>query len=146
MSKPFDLELYSQDDKAKLLVIDWMKSYGIETYVNPDQYGIDLLGTGPKGKYQIEVEVKHNWSGPTFPFDTVHFAGRKQKFVVNHERCKFVMLNHDLTHALMVDGTILAAAKIVNKRTIYTASENFIEVPISSCKIWRLDALGVKYP
>lgn len=143
MSKPFDLELYNQDDKAKLLVIDWMKGYGIDAYVNPDHYGIDLLATGPKGSYQIEVEVKHNWTGPQFPYQGVHFSARKQKFVVNHPRCLFVMLNNELTHALVVDGPTLAAAKIISKSTIYTAQEDFIEVPLSECKVWRLpDAMG----
>lgn len=133
--KPFDLDLYTQDDRAKLLVIDWLKKFNIEAQVNPDQYGIDLLASGPKGSYEIEVEVKHNWQGPQFPFGTVHFAGRKEKFIKGSERNLFIMLNDGLTHCLVVDGKALAKGKRIHKRTVYTEGEQFIEVSIDACKV-----------
>jgi hypothetical protein len=134
-SKPFDLELYNQDDKAKLLVIDWMAKHGIKSWVNPDTYGIDLLGQGPKGDYEVEVEVKHNWRGPIFPFDTVHFSARKNKFAKNSPNNLFVMLNDGLTHALIVPGKALIEGKRVVKNTVYTKAESFIQVDVSKCNL-----------
>lgn len=73
--KPFDLDLYNADDNAKELVIQWLKGYGYIVDVNPDQYGIDLIGTDNTGKaIAVEVEVKHHWKGSHFPFRTVHVS------------------------------------------------------------------------
>jgi hypothetical protein len=79
MSKPFDAALYENDDDAKFLVIRWLESRGHEICVNPDQYGIDLLGSWHDRRYAWEVEVKHNWRGFDFPFDSVHYSVRKRK-------------------------------------------------------------------
>ena len=138
LMKPFDLDLYTQDDKAKLIIIDWLKTFNIEATVNPDQYGIGLLASGPKGYYEIEVEVKHNWTGPQFPFGTVHFAGRKEKFIKDSERNLFIMLNDGLTHCLVVNGKELSKGTKVHKRTVYTEGEDFIEVPLDQCKVLRI--------
>lgn len=143
MYKPFDPELYGRDDSAKLIVIAWLAENGIEARVNPDQYGIDLLAEGPKGSYQIEVEVKHNWLGGDFPFSTVHFSGRKTKFVVDDPHCLFVMLSDSLTKALVVSGQVLSSARKVTKQTIYTQAEQFLEVDLKDCWVGSIsDALG----
>lgn len=138
MSKPFSQDLYNQDDHAKLKVITWLEAHGITAWVNPDQYGIDLLGTGPRGNYQIEVEVKHNWSGPEFPFATVHFSARKDKFASDDLNNFFVMLNDEQTHALIVPGRALVSGKRVTKATKYTQAEDFIEIPANSCRLSRI--------
>lgn len=135
--KPFSPSLYSTNDDAKELVIQWLKNSGYEAWVNPDQYGIDVLSVDPFGdERQYEVEVKHNWKGPRFPFSGVHFSARKLKFT--KPTSGFVMLNHERTHALVVDGNIVANSPIVTKSTIYTNDEQFIEVPLSKCRILTL--------
>lgn len=138
MSKPFSQELYDRDDKAKHKVIDWLSRHGIDAHVNPDQYGIDLIGSGPRGKYEIEVEVKHNWSGDTFPFSTVHFSARKDKFASDNPNNFFIMLNHEQTHAMIVTGKAILNGERVTKQTIYTQAEDFIAVPANSCRITPL--------
>jgi hypothetical protein len=130
--KPFDAELYDDDDDAKHLVVEWLGTKQFNAYINPDQYGIDVLADKNDKQYGFEVEVKHNWNTPRFPYDTVHFAGRKQKFIApNHY---FTMLNHNRTQLLLVDGATLAQCKLVTKNTKYTTSEQFIEVPAGLCK------------
>lgn len=139
MSKPFSQDLYDQNDqKAKARIIDWLQTNGITAWENPDQYGIDLLGTGPRGSYQFEVEVKHNWSGPDFPFATVHFSARKDKFASDNPNNFFVMLNHEHTHALIVPGRSLVSGKRVIKSTKYTQGEQFIEIPVAGCRLSRI--------
>ena len=128
--KPFDQSLYDRDDAAKYFVIDWLKTLGIEARVNPDDYGIDLLGTGPLGNYEIEVEVKQNWSGKSFPFETLHYSARKTKFLKDGVNLRFVTLNKEWTYAAVVSGEQLASAQVIKKNTIYTTDESFLEIPI----------------
>lgn len=137
MTKPFSADLYEQDDGAKNLFIAWLKNKGWDVGVNPDQYGIDLLGTAPDGKrWEIEIEVKHTWVGKTFPFDHVHFPIRKKKFA--HNTSIFVMFNHERNTVLTCLGRIVAESPIVSKQTKYTEQEYFIQVPTRSCKIIQI--------
>lgn len=131
MKKPFDVGLYNADDVAKHQVIEWLGTKQFNAYVNPDQYGIDVLADKNNRLFGFEVEVKHNWSGFEFPYDTVHFAARKQKFIKpNHY---FTMLNDNRTRILLVKGTVLAQCNLVTKNTKYTTGEQFIEVPANLC-------------
>lgn len=109
---------------------------GFEAWVNPDQYGIDVLATKHDQRYGFEVEVKHNWCGDRFPFSTVHFSARKQKFIGwNH---MFMMLNDDRSCVLIADESTLRAAKVVSKQTKYTSDELFLEIPKKQCPVYRL--------
>lgn len=130
--KPFSKELYNENDDAKQLVIKWLESNGITAEVNKNRYGIDLV-TDDKS---YEVEVKHNWKGVEFPYEEVHFPYRKIKFATDD--AVFVMLNHERTHAILVDGSVMAKCETVFKSTKYTRNEKFIEVKLADCKIVEL--------
>jgi hypothetical protein len=132
ITKPFSPELYDTNDDAKELVIAWLGLNGIEAWVNPDQYGIDLLSKD----VQYEVEVKHNWNGDTFPFDTVHLPNRKMKFA--NDLSLFVMLNHERTHAMLISGAKVKQSEVLTKDTIYTKDEQFIVVDVSDCKVVQI--------
>ena len=138
--KPFDSDLYERDDNAKYIVIDWLATKDINAIVNPDEYGIDLLGEGHLGNYGIEVEVKQNWSGAKFPFPTIHYSARKKKFIDAAENIRFVTLNKEWTHLCAVSGETLRQAKIVTKDTKYTKAEEFIEIPIEQTRIYDIYA------
>lgn len=142
--KPFSPSLYKKDDSAKELVIKWLKAQDIDAWVNPDQYGIDVLSKDEYGvEHCWEVEVKHNWKGPEFPFPSVHFSGRKKKFVKDPDSVSFTMLNHERTHVLIVKGQQLAKAELVTKDTIYTRDEKFIEIPIENCVVLEMNLDGI---
>jgi hypothetical protein len=128
--KPFSQELYDADDNAKLLVLAWLWKYQPELNwrVNPDDYGIDLVCDS---HWTVEVEVRHSWQGHTFPFDIVHLPKRKAKF--NKDGAFFVVMNHERTHALVIDSYSVAAAPTVFKDTKYTFSEPFIAIPLHKC-------------
>jgi hypothetical protein len=130
VSKSFDAALYQDDDDAKLLVMQWLESRGHVMCVNPDQYGIDLLGRWRDHAYAWEVEVKHNWRGDVFPFDSVHYSVRKRKFIEPDVRTYFVTLNHERTRLLVVSGKDFMEGRLVQKSTIYTQDEWFVEIPI----------------
>jgi len=125
--KPFDQKLYDADDNAKDLIVTWLNSWQWKVSVNPDKYGIDLIGFDSYGEpVTIEVEVKHNWKTPKFPFDRVHISGRKAKFI--KPGCYFVMLNHARTLALTFNYDDLSAADVIYKDTVYTTREQFFEL------------------
>ena len=138
MAKPFSPELYADNDFAKEIVINWLNSSDEHNaYVNPDQYGIDIIcDTAYERRYYYEVEVKHNWSGPKFPFGEVHFPARKQKFAKKHpeEDTYFVMLNSEHTHALIVDGFDFNRGTLVRKNTSVMDDDLFVEIPTFNCK------------
>lgn len=139
MSKPFDQALYDKDDAAKNFVIDFFtKRYGFLVYVNPDQYGIDLIVENERGTFELEVEVKHNWKGKRFPFPTIHFAARKIKFAENPEHVHFITLNDDWTYGILIDGETFASSRVITKNTIYTKNEKFVEVPVSKGTLLKL--------
>jgi hypothetical protein len=131
--KPFSKELYDKNDDAKHLVIKWLRANGISAWVNPDDYGIDLLSDENKS---YEVEVKHNWRGSKFPFGNVHFPLRKMKFA--NANSTFVMLNHERTHAFLVSGESFLNSPVITKSTIYTKNEKFVEVDVSNCEMVEL--------
>lgn len=134
MAKPFDRSLYAADNPAVIDAIEWLERQGWSARVNPDTFGIDVLAEAPDGEHwEIEVEVKHNWTGPVFPFDTVHFSARKTKFA--YANSLFIMFNHDRSAALAVKGAVVAKCPQVVKKTIYTQSEAFIEVPYAFCRM-----------
>jgi hypothetical protein len=136
--KPFDQELYDKDDNAKYVVIDYLATLGIQARVNPDPYGIDLLADWYGSDYEIEVEVKHNWSGPEFPFDSLHYSARKVKFLNPKAEVRFITLNNEWTHAAIVTGQNLLGCKIVEKKTKYTERESFLEVPLDKVRLVSL--------
>ena len=139
MNKPFSRELYERDDAAKEFVITFFTvRYGWIVYVNPDQYGIDLIVENERGVFELEVEVKHNWKGPRFPFPTIHFAARKLKFAKNPANVNFIMLNDDWTYAVVIDGPTFASSPIITKDTIYTKNERFVEVSIAKGQLLKL--------
>lgn len=132
MAKPFSQQLYDDNDGAKLLVIEWLKGRGVDAWVNPDQYGIDVQ----TDSMEYEVEVKHNWKGFKFPYETVHIPVRKKKFL--KDNMSFAMLNHQLSHVMMIPGTKVLQAPEVIKSTIYTVNEKFFEVFVKECEIFKL--------
>ena len=131
VSKVFSTEHYNADDNAKHQVIEWLVTRGFMAWVNPDQYGIDIQGVHKGLSYEFEVEVKHNWSGVTFPFDTIHFSNRKRKFATPDKLTWFVMLNDERTYALLVSGETFLDAPVVEKDTIYTQKELFVAISVS---------------
>lgn len=139
MSKPFSQELYDRDDAAKEFVIDYFTiRHGFVVYVNPDPYGIDLIVENERGRFELEVEVKHNWKGDKFPYKTIHFAARKLKFAENPERVNFIMLNDDWTYGMVIDGETFASSPVIVKDTIYTTRERFIEIPVDKGTLLKL--------
>jgi hypothetical protein len=128
-TKPFSSSLYEKNDDAKHLIVSWLNNNGYEAKINPDKYGIDIIANKDRIKYFYEVEVKHNWVGDVFPYDEVHIPSRKRKFAKANSY--FVIINHERTHALFINGAVALASPLVVKSTIYTSNESFMEISVS---------------
>jgi hypothetical protein len=129
MMKPFDQDLFDADDNAKHQAIEYLETQGLIMRVNPDPYGIDLIGELDGQPRSYEIEVKRSWSGDHFQFHTVHIAARKIKFAKPEAR--FLMFNLERTHAFLITGDDVARSPIITKSTKYTEAEDFISVPLS---------------
>jgi hypothetical protein len=140
--KPFSKNLYERDDNAKDQFVSWLKAKGWEAWVNPEKYGIDVLAVDLKGQdHKFEVEVKHNWTGPTFQYETLHYSDRKRKFLEDPKHTAFVTFNHERTHIMLAPGVILSESPTIVKNTIYTKDEKFIEIAVSDCEIIQIEEI-----
>lgn len=138
MTKPFSKSLYETNDGAKHQIVDWLKLQNFDAWINPDQYGIDILAEKNGKQYEFEVEVKHNWRGKTFPYDEIDFPNRKLKVAKPTLQNFFVMLNHERNRTLVISGQTFLSSPIVKKDTIYTKNESFIRVPVDQAKFFDL--------
>lgn len=135
MSKPFSVDLHTANDAAaKETLIKALRAQGIDAIENPDPYGVDIIATNKAMSY--EVEVKHNWDAGEFPFDSVHIPARKLKFL--NQPVKFVILSSNRNWAIVIDGEVVKASKIIEKDTKLTRGERFIEVPAQKAALVSL--------
>lgn len=136
-TKRFSPSDYNKHDPAKHLIIKWFQDLGWECAVNPNSKGVDLLAVSPNGfNWEIEVEVKKKWLTGVFKYDTLHIAGRKEKFINDH--AMHVTINEDHSYFILVPTHVLLTSTRIKKDTIYTRDETFIELPINACKIYKL--------
>ena len=132
-TKPFSESLFQDNDAAAKEKVIWaLGKRGIIAQENPDRYGVDLVSDGNS----YEVEVKHNWRGVKFPFSTVHIAARKLKFA--EEAMRFVILNSELTWAIVISGEVAKISPIIKKDTTLTEGEDFISVPTEKAAFIKL--------
>ena len=92
--------------------------------VNDNIYGIDVV----TDEYDFEVEIKHNWVGSEFIYDTMHYAARKRKFIT--PRSFFVTFNSDATRYFITHSSALKDQNIIMKDTKFSTLEPFIVVPV----------------
>ena len=138
MTKPFSKSLYETNDGAKHQIVTWLTTQGFKAWINPDQYGIDVLADKNEKRYEFEVEVKHNWRGSTFPYDTIDFPARKLKVAKPTLENFFAMLNHERNRVLIISGQTFLNSPIIKKDTIYTKDESFVNIAISEAKFFDL--------
>lgn len=132
-TKPFSEEHYLKSDpeaklKARFIIKDIL---GEEFHVklNPNPYGIDLLAfDGDYLEAKFEVEVKHTWK-TRFMFETIHIPLRKEKFLWSFWPTYFIVFNHDLDQAAVLEAEDIRESPVIAKKTKYTDYEMFFEIP-----------------
>ena len=80
----FSVSAYNKwDDWGKQVVKDYLLNQGHIIVPNPDRYGVDLYSEkrGKLYRWVVEVKTAVRWTTKEdFPYDTVSFLGRKEKW------------------------------------------------------------------
>ena len=129
--KEFNKESYDANDKpAKDLVINFLKSKGLDAIENPDKYGIDIVVP------RYEVERREIWIDK-FPFKTVHIPARKEKFLKHS--IVYVVVNKDFDKIMFCRSEVIRQYNLIevpNKSV--PEGEYFYDVPIEKWRIYNI--------
>ena len=118
VKKAFDQELFEENDpKARKAVMGMLAGVGIETYENPNKYGVDLV----VGRY--EIERRECWTGDKFPFQTVHIPRRKRKFF--NTPIIYCIVNKEYTHMMYIDSGKIMMCPVREVKNKYVAEGEF---------------------
>ena len=128
MFKPFDPQLYNKNDTAKYDAIKYLEKLNKKAYVNPDQYGVDLI---VDDAVYCEVEVKHAWKGKEFPFSTLQIPERKTKFTKADKPVMFMVFNSDRSYAFLVKGDDVMKSPLKHVPNKYMDDEMFFQIPVN---------------
>lgn len=138
---------YSAENHEKYKIFEsfLMDNISIEEHTlakNPDVHGIDVLVLNaentPVGGLEAESHGKY-WSTDEFPFDTVHFLHRKNKYIdVNNF---YIMMNRDASTALMLPFTKLKKYKPCTRNTSLCRDELMFDIPTYEC-IWGWEEIN----
>ena len=133
--KLFSQKLCNQyDEPARTFLKSVYKDLGIVARDNIDKYGIDLIlfKDGIKIGY-AEVETCAGWTGPVYPFKTVHVPIRKAKFFNLDMPSQFWVISNTFTRGLHIDGEkILASPIIIVPNKYVLSNEKFFDVELKS--------------
>ena len=129
--KQFNKESHAINDKpAKDLVINFLKSKGLDAMENPDKYGIDIVVP------RYEVERREIWIDK-FPFKTVHIPARKAKFLKYN--IVYAIVNKDFNKIMLCRSKIIRQCnKIEVPNKSVPAGEYFYDVPIEQWYVYNL--------
>ena len=129
--KEFNKESHAANDKpAKDLVINFLKSKGLDAMENPDKYGIDIVVP------RYEVERREIWIDE-FPFKTVHIPARKEKFLKHS--IVYVVVNKDFDKIMFCRSEVIRQYDLIevpNKSV--PEGEYFYDVPIEKWRIYNI--------
>ena len=129
--KEFNKDSYTVNDKpAKDLVINFLKSKGLDAMENPDKYGIDIIVP------RYEVERREVWVDK-FPFNTVHIPSRKEKFL--KYSIIYAVVSRDFDKVMFCTSEVIKQhnqIEVPNKSV--PEGEYFYDVPIEKWHIYNL--------
>ena len=132
--KQFSKENHAANDKpSKDLVINFLKSKGIDATENPDKYGIDIIVP------RYEVERREIWIDK-FPFKTVHIPARKKKFL--NYSIVYAIVNKDFNRIMFCTSEVIKQSNLIevpNKSV--PEGEYFYDVPVEE---WYVYDIGDK--
>ena len=122
--KPFDTDAYLQFSPLERIVRTKILIPNHQLIKNPEPYGIDLLVVNAEGiQGGIEVESHEKYWTKEFPFDTVHFLGRKQKYT--GENNFYLMCSKNNANAVVINFL-----RLTDDLRIINDNENCIEEPM----------------
>ena len=132
--KQFSKENHAANDKPAIdIVINFLKSKGVDATENPDKYGIDIIVP------RYEVERREIWIND-FPFKTVHIPARKKKFL--NYSIVYAIVNRDFNRIMFCTSEVIKQSNLIevpNKSV--PEGEYFYDVPVEE---WYVYDIGDK--
>jgi hypothetical protein len=120
-------------DWYKHLVCGYLEKRGWKVNVNPDIYSIDLMAERNGEQMLVEVECKnYDWTcQEDFPFKSVHFVSRKQKYA--NRPFYYFIVSKNQVGALYQTGDVIYKSRIVT-----VGGERFYNIPKKDVMFFRL--------
>lgn len=133
--KKFDIGLYNANDNlARESVKKLFDGSGLEVRNNAKKTDVDLqVYKDNVHLFNIECEIKRVWTQKDFPYESVQFPSRKEKYAKLDKPTYFIMFNNDQSSYLVVKGSDLLASpqKEVPNRYVYKG-EVFFQVNLNN--------------
>jgi len=132
--KKFDLDMFDlTDNPAREATKEYISRKGYTAVDNPDKYCADLI---VEGLCYIECECKLVWTGPEFPWPSVHLPQRKKKFAKLSMPVQFYIWNKEYSHAIRICGWQLHDDKLIEvPNRMIADGEYFYDIPINETHI-----------
>ena len=132
LRKPFNKKNHKANDKpAKDVVIEFLKSKGLDAIENTNDYGIDLLVS------RYEVERRQIWVDE-FPYRTVHIPARKAKFL--KFPIIYAVVNKGFNKIMLCSSAVIRKyPKIEVPNRSVPEGEYFYDVPIKEWSIYNVE-------
>ena len=141
-ARKFVQESYDTNDAyGKAVVTKWLKTQDwVKEIIDEEDYGVDLEVIDNKGRSHLfEAEVKGNypWTDKdSFPFDTVSFLGRKEKW--KDKGFYYVLVCAETQALCIAHSSEIFDEKFREVRRINTGHRNgldaFYRVPKDLCR------------
>jgi len=139
MLKKFSKVLFDENDAiGKHVGIHFAAQIEDEVIIRiePTKYGVDLVAVGKKHHF-IECEVKYNWKGGPFPYETIQVLGRKEKYFA--QGAGLILVSANLQDFLYLTAKqILASPKVKVRNKYVFEGEEFFQVPAKKARYFEL--------
>ena len=130
--KPYSEYSHSKYKWLETLIIQRLCIRNHHLQSNSDKFGIDVLVLDNKGAVVGGLEIESHgkyWRSYPFPYDTVHFLGRKAKYI--NENNFYILTN--VKNAVMIKMDKLLNYKPSNMTNTSVVEEPIYDVPIEEC-------------
>ncbi len=130
--KPFSIGNYKKYSPLEKFIAEKISIENHKILKNPDKYGIDLIIINNEkicGGLEIESHGKY-WID-AFPFDTVHFLGRKKKYIGNNNF--YLLCSQENKNAVIINFLKLTDNFIVENNNVSCEKELFYDIPKEEC-------------
>jgi hypothetical protein len=140
-ARKFVRESYEDNDllgKQLLVAYLYTKGHTIKPETFTEDYGVDILTelNGVDYRFEVEMKDKYNFtSANNFPFETVSFLGRKEKW--KNQEYEYCIIGKETKAAIFCNSKVIfndEYKKVISIDTIHRKGDDlFYRVPVELC-------------
>jgi hypothetical protein len=143
-ARTFNQASYDENDaKAKAIFSSYITSKGHTVITDEESYGVDIITSKNKKEFKFELEISSiNFTNENdFPYDNIHFLGRKKKMMDRQGNYFYIIISTNLEYAVM------AQAKYIFKQENYITKyagngrdgvDEFYQLPKNQVKFFKI--------